>query len=53
MSEFSIFGKYLYRDLKSEFICFNKDELNQALKTIQKIKNLYFVGYIVYDIKRV
>ena len=50
MSEFSIFGKYLYRDLKSEFICFNKDELNQALKTIQKIKNLYFVGYIVYDI---
>ncbi|WP_086304892.1 bifunctional chorismate-binding protein/class IV aminotransferase [Campylobacter devanensis] len=52
MSEFSIFGKYLYRDLKSEFICFNKDELNQALKTIQKIKNLYFVGYIVYDISK-
>lgn len=52
MSEFSIFGKYLYRDLKSEFICFNKDELNKALKTIQKIKNLYFVGYIVYDISK-
>ena len=52
MSEFSIFGKYLYRDLKSEFIGFNKDELNQALKTIQKIKNLYFVGYIVYDISK-
>lgn len=52
MSEFSIFGKYLYRDLKSEFICFNKDELNQALKSIQKIKNLYFVGYIVYDISK-
>lgn len=52
MSEFSIFGKYLYRDLKSEFICFNKDELNQVLKTIQKIKNLYFVGYIVYDISK-
>lgn len=52
MSEFSIFGKYLYDDLKSEFICFNKDELNQALKTIQKIKNLYFVGYIVYDISK-
>ncbi|WP_086268223.1 bifunctional chorismate-binding protein/class IV aminotransferase [Campylobacter devanensis] len=52
MSEFSIFGKYLYRDLKSEFICFNKDELNQALKTIQNIKNLYFVGYIVYDISK-
>lgn len=52
MSEFSIFGKYLYRDLKSEFICFNKDELNQALKTIQKIKKLYFVGYIVYDISK-
>ena len=43
MSEFSIFGKYLYRDLKSEFICFNKDELNQALKSIQKIKNLYLI----------
>ncbi|WP_086243342.1 bifunctional chorismate-binding protein/class IV aminotransferase [Campylobacter devanensis] len=53
MSEFSIFGKYLYRDLKSEFICFNKDELNQALKAIQKIKNLYFVGYIVYDISKI
>ena len=52
MSEFGIFGKYLYRDLKSEFICFNKDELNQALKSIQKIKNLYFVGYIVYDISK-
>ncbi|MEE3712447.1 bifunctional anthranilate synthase component I family protein/class IV aminotransferase [Campylobacter sp. CLAX-7218-21] len=52
MSEFSIFGKYLYSDLKSEFICFNKYELNQALKTIQKIKNLYFVGYIVYDISK-
>ncbi|MEE3776559.1 bifunctional chorismate-binding protein/class IV aminotransferase [Campylobacter sp. CX2-4080-23] len=50
MSDFSIFGKYLYDDLKSEFICFNKDEFDLALKSMQKAKNLYFVGYVVYEL---
>lgn len=49
MSEFSIFGKYLYYDLSKEFICFTKDELNKALNFMQNRKNEYFVGYLTYD----
>ena len=38
MSEFSIFGKYLYYDFSNEFICFTKDELNKALNSMQNRK---------------